>query len=145
MITISKACVLVALAPIGAAAAALTITSKPILSSTVNAAVVDKSGNVYLTGITYTGLIYGINRFPVTRAAFQSQSKCISLNPSVLPCAQAFVVKLSPSGEIVYASYLGGTSHDVGLAIAVDNAGNAYVAGATYSTDFPVSAMRSKK
>src|SRR5262249_1066262 len=35
-------------------------------------------------------------------------------------------------------TYLGGSSHDVGRAIAVDTAGNAYVAGAAFSLDFPL-------
>jgi len=38
---------------------------------------------------------------------------------------------------LVYATYLGGTANDVGRAIALDSAGNAYVTGETTSTDFP--------
>lgn len=38
---------------------------------------------------------------------------------------------------LAYASYLGGSGSDFGIAIAVDGAGNTYVAGGTYSTDFP--------
>ncbi len=36
-----------------------------------------------------------------------------------------------------YATYLGGTSDDVGYAIAVDGSGNCFIAGQTFSTDFP--------
>jgi len=36
-----------------------------------------------------------------------------------------------------YSTYLGGSSEDTGYAIAVDGAGNAFVAGQTLSTDFP--------
>jgi RHS repeat-associated protein len=37
-----------------------------------------------------------------------------------------------------YSSYLGGSGDDEGLAIAVDGAGNAYIAGKTLSSNFPV-------
>ena len=41
---------------------------------------------------------------------------------------------------LVYSTYLGGSYGDWANAIAVDHSGSAYVAGATYSTDFPVTA-----
>lgn len=51
----------------------------------------------------------------------------------------AFVTKIATSGSsLVYSSYLGGGSVDVGEKIAVDGAGNAYVTGYTYSTNFPI-------
>lgn len=52
----------------------------------------------------------------------------------------AFVAKVNLSGALVYAGYLGGTETDIGMAIAVDAAGNAYVTGYTSSTEanFPV-------
>src|SRR5262249_39639378 len=50
----------------------------------------------------------------------------------------AFVDKVSANGStLVYSSYLGGNNNDYSRAIAVDSAGNAYVAGSTTSTNFP--------
>ena len=54
-----------------------------------------------------------------------------------------FVAELNVSGSsLVYSSYLGGGhsngAADTGAAIAVDNLGNTYAAGATESYDFPV-------
>ena len=47
----------------------------------------------------------------------------------------AFVAKVAPNGSgLVYAGYIGGDLLDVGRGIAVDGAGNAYVAGVTSST-----------
>lgn len=48
-----------------------------------------------------------------------------------------FVVKLDPSGTVVYATYFGGSGNDTPNAMAVDPAGNVYVAGVTTSLDFP--------
>lgn len=46
--------------------------------------------------------------------------------------------KRAPSGNPpLYSSFLGGSQYDIGNAIAVDNAGNAYITGQTNSTDFP--------
>ncbi len=49
-----------------------------------------------------------------------------------------FIAKLDPNATTVeYFVYLGGASTDVGEALAVDAAGNAYIAGITTSSDFP--------
>ncbi len=51
----------------------------------------------------------------------------------------AFVAKISADGStLLYSTYLGGESTDVGNGIAVDSAGNAFVTGTTESPDFPV-------
>lgn len=53
-----------------------------------------------------------------------------------------FLAIIDPSqqgnGQLVYFTYLGGSSIDVALALAVDNNGVAYMTGATTSTDFPI-------
>ena len=50
----------------------------------------------------------------------------------------AFVVKVDPSGSILWATYLGGSMEDMGLDVSVDSEGNVYVAGITQSEDFPL-------
>ncbi|MGH2675840.1 MAG: SBBP repeat-containing protein, partial [Actinomycetota bacterium] len=48
----------------------------------------------------------------------------------------AFVAKVAPSGaSLTYAGYIGGSATDEGFGVAVDGAGNAYVAGRADSTE----------
>jgi uncharacterized repeat protein (TIGR01451 family) len=50
----------------------------------------------------------------------------------------ALVAKFNSTDlTLVYSTYLGGSSAEEGLGVAVDGAGNAYVAGATMSNNFP--------
>jgi len=58
--------------------------------------------------------------------------------PDGTPNTETFVAQLDPSGKIVYAVQLGGSSGS--LAIAIDGSGNTYVLGATNDQDFPVTA-----
>lgn len=91
------------------------------------AVAVDPAGNVYVSGET------GSTDLPVV-SAFQSAHG----TQSTLALSDAFVAKFSHSGALDYLTYLGGSGGDVGSAIAVDAAGNAYVAGYTTSANFPM-------
>ena len=49
------------------------------------------------------------------------------------------VVKLNPTGtQFLYETYINGSSGESASAVAADSGGNAYVAGTTYSPDFPL-------
>ncbi len=86
---------------------------------------VDAAGNAYVTGLTES------TNFPVTAGVVQPAYGGGDL--------EAFAAKLDPTGAaLLYGTYLGGRDLDAGFAIAVDAAGSAYVAGDTYSNDFPV-------
>jgi hypothetical protein len=88
-----------------------------------NPVAVDKSGNVYVAGFTQS------HDFPVTSSAFQQKIKGVNITLS----------KLNPSGSaLVYSTYLGGSASSFSEGLAVDGAGDAYVTGFTYDTDFPV-------
>src|SRR5882762_3442947 len=54
-----------------------------------------------------------------------------------MECPDAFVAKFNSTGSRLYSTYLGGHGADLGLSIAADTAGNAYVTGTTISTNFP--------
>ncbi len=89
----------------------------------------DSANNAYVTGST------GSSDFPVTSAAYQ---KTKSSNASQ---TTGFVTKLNAAGTgLVYSTYLGGTVLDEPAGIAVNAAGQAFVTGATSSSDFPVTA-----
>lgn len=49
-----------------------------------------------------------------------------------------FIAKLDPAGNVLYATYFGGSADDYANGIAVDSAGSVYVTGTTRSADFPV-------
>ena len=92
---------------------------------------VDSSGSAYVTG--YTSSV----NFPVTPGAYQSScAGTCSAN-----AMDAFVTKLNSTGTaLVYSTYLGGTANDYGYGIAVDASGDAFIAGTTYSSNFPITA-----
>jgi uncharacterized protein YfaP (DUF2135 family) len=93
---------------------------------TARAVAVDASGNAYVTGQTTSP------QFPTTSGAFQP-----TLNATDNVANDAFVSKLSPTGSLVYSTFLGGGGFEDGRDIAVDSSGNAYVVGETGSDDFP--------
>lgn len=104
----------------------------------------DTSGSVYLTGST-TSVDFPRPEGASFDGTCGTDGDCDTnpddpVNPLVDPVPDAFVTKLGPDGSLVYSTYLGGSANDRGLSIAVDPAGNAYVAGTTYSADFPTSA-----
>jgi Tol biopolymer transport system component len=86
----------------------------------------DSFDNAYIVGRTNSA------NFPATGGAYQTTLHGIS---------DAFIVKLNATNNTpVFATYLGGSGTEDGHGIALDPAGNIYVAGRTDSVDFPVTA-----
>ena len=84
---------------------------------------VDGSGNACVTGITVS------SDFPTIIGAYDA-----SYNGG----DDVFITKLNSSGSaLLYSTFLGGTNNDQARGIATDGSGNAYVTGATFSSDFP--------
>ena len=81
---------------------------------------VDIDGQAYITGFDYSG--------GLTVSGFANHSSG----------CDAYVAKLNPNGSnLVYATYCGGDSCNLGWYIAVDQNQNAFVSGETSSTNFP--------
>ena len=96
----------------------------------------DSAGNAYTTGYTFSA------DYPTTPGAFQTGNHSLASG-----AWNAFVSKLNPTGSaLVYSTYLGGSGEDGStidgnyalIQVAVDAAGDAYVAGFAASRDFPV-------
>jgi len=83
---------------------------------------VDGSGNAYITGFTSSG------DFPSVGG----------VQNGLAGGSDAFVVKLDTAGRAAFLTLIGGGIDDEGRAEAVDSAGNIYLAGFTYSPDFPL-------
>ena len=82
-------------------------------NDSIQALALDSANAVYVTGTTASP------DFPTTAGSLQP----MGISP------QAFAAKLSPTGAVVYVTYIGGTVSTAGQAIAVDSAGRAFVTG----------------
>ncbi len=90
-------------------------------SDRINAVQVSHDGSVYVAGVTL--------------------ASSTAIKPASVSAGEgkAFVAKFSPDGaRVVYFTYLSNSKVDEARALAIDSAGNAYVAGATRSTSFAV-------
>ncbi len=131
----------------------------------VRDAAADADGNVYVVGGTGTLGVVGPydQRFPVTPtptinrtsgiatgngqyngSVFNRGVDTVSPKPNATPPgvggaygnADAFITKYSPTGAIIWSTFLGGPNYDRAYAVELDSAGNVYVGGRA-GTDFP--------
>jgi hypothetical protein len=89
---------------------------------------VDSAGNVYVAGATNSDQ----TTFPQAANAYDS----------ILNANDLFLIKFNPAGARIYSTFLGGSGtedfYQFTGGLAIDDQGNAYLSGDTYSTDFPI-------
>jgi len=94
-------------------------------NETAPAVAVDAAFNAYVAGTTAS------TNFPTTAGALQTSLKGTTTN--------VFITKFNSTGTgVLFSTYLGSTGTDSAAGIAVDSGFNAYVAGTTNATDFPI-------
>ncbi|MGD1095600.1 MAG: SBBP repeat-containing protein [Bryobacteraceae bacterium] len=97
---------------------------------TPSAIAADSAGNTYVVGSRVIGVgfsgMFGLVAVGPVLSLFSSGS-------------DVFVTKLDPNGKILFTDTFAGKGVDTGTAIALDPAGNIYIAGSTTSPDFPLS------
>jgi len=99
---------------------------------------VDSNGNAYIAGLTVSTNFPAANAYQPTFAGGSQFG--------IFRSGDAFVTKISPGGQLIYSTYLGGSDADGAFSVAVDSTGSAYIAGLTGSSDFPtVNAFQTKK
>ncbi len=103
-------------------------------SDRVQDVAVDSRGAAYLTGGTDS------TDFPTTTGALDTaaagERRVMGAGLAIL--GESFLTKLSPDGsKLEYSTLLGGADAEEAMGINVDSGGNVYVAGMTFSSDYP--------
>ena len=87
----------------------------------INDIQIDSAGNIYVTGYTESG------DFQEKNNAYAKQS---------IP--EAFLTKISSTGNLVFSTYIGGNAWDEAYGLALDPNGDPVIVGETLSTNFPL-------
>ena len=90
-----------------------------------NGVAADNSGHVYVAGLTNSGGLPQGTGF----GTYSGEGDAFAAEYATPPTLTA---------SLIYFSYVGGTLADAANGIAIDSLGDAYIAGSTVSTDFPV-------
>ena len=82
---------------------------------------IDSAGNILVAGTTSSPNLPVLNAYQSTLGGG----------------SDVFVLKLDPTGKILYCTYLGGSNGARATGLAVDSAGAAYITGSNQSANFP--------
>lgn len=96
------------------------------LNERINSLETDNSGNVLVTGSTYSINFPTLN---VVGAFYQGLAA---------PGQDIFISKFDNDGKLLWSTYYGGGSNEFAQSIVDDNLGNTWVTGTTFSSNFPL-------
>jgi hypothetical protein len=95
---------------------------------------------VFVTGVTDTAGL-ATSGAPQTQLNNTSTTPTCGTSPNTYTCVDGFLMKFditkTGSAQKTYFTYIGGSGDDILTSIALDNAGNAFVAGYINSTNLP--------
>jgi uncharacterized repeat protein (TIGR01451 family) len=110
----------------------------------------DPAGNIYVSGYTYSPQNYGGVPFMTTPGAYQPNREACETPTNCPRMGDAFVAKISPSGSLLAATYLGATQPDAiyqgytaqhpaatAHSVVPDQEGNIFVGGTSVYINFP--------
>ncbi|MHA2176352.1 MAG: SBBP repeat-containing protein [Candidatus Hodarchaeales archaeon] len=101
------------------------------IGSALGAIDIDDEDNILVSGVNMRG------DFPVTEDAYKS---------SVDGEYRDFIIaKFDSSNDLIYCTYFGGSHMDDSFGVSLDNSGNIYFSGRTWSDDFPTKNAFQKK
>ncbi len=116
-------------------------TNLPGVSSLIYSTYYGGADNLVINGIaTFQNQIYATGWTVTTDLPTTAG---VPFQGTLIGSYDSFIAIFDPgqavaTSTLTYASYLGGSAEDVGRSIDVDQNGNAYITGYTFSTDFPV-------
>jgi len=119
------ACIVIAAASAQPSAASITEHELPFLGPYV----IDSSGNAYLYSSNTSGATPGAAQMQNGGGICYINTPIVGETPSA--CPDAFIVKIDPSGNTVFATLLGGPTTDYATGLAIDTSGNLYITGNT--------------
>lgn len=88
---------------------------------------IDNNNNIYVVSCTRS------NDFPIVGNVFQNTYGGGSIDGCVFKIENNLQ-------NMIWSSYIGGSDHDAGYSLALDDSNNIYITGGTRSADFPVTA-----
>jgi hypothetical protein len=92
---------------------------------------IDDEDNILVDGVNMRG------DFPVTEDAYKSSVEG--------EYRDFFIAKFNSSDDLIYCSYFGGSHMDDTFGVSLDNSGNMYFSGRTWSDDYPTKNAFQKK